>query len=382
MRHPATLQVNVDHGHYVNVVELQRGRAYDLELTTIAVNQRRARIELAVSVDGGRESLTSVELTNLPTNLGRKPRIVLETAVSRRGSLELSFVVEGRRVTTRRVSVRKWLPTRHALWLVPLAVVAAALLVWLGLRLFAVDAPPMAVPSGDGPVVTEGAGREGGQAEGGGGETTAGDQPSEAESSAAEGAAAGGETTAAGEGSAAAAGDAGDAADAPSDAAAADAGDAADAPSDAAAADAGDAADAPSDAAAADAGEQPGPEATAVTRDWTVYFRPDDPTLTEEAREALRELIESIQGLVGEERGIASLRLVGHCALAGTEAGRVELSQSRAGNVWRFLRQNGIGQPDELVVRGVGGRNPVTRSEEQQYLNRRVEIAVELEPRP
>ena len=347
MRHPATLQVNVDHGHYVNVVELQRGRAYDLELTTIAVNQRRARIELAVSVDGGRESLTSVELTNLPTNLGRKPRIVLETAVSRRGSLELSFVVEGRRVTTRRVSVRKWLPTRHALWLVPLAVVAAALLVWLGLRLFAVDAPPMAVPSGDGPVVTEGAGREGGQAEGGGGETTAGDQPSEAESSAAEGAAAGGETTAGGE-SAAGEGSAG-------------------------AADAGD---------AADAGEQPGPEATAVTRDWTVYFRPDDPTLTEEAREALRELIESIQGLVGEERGIASLRLVGHCALAGTEAGRVELSQSRAGNVWRFLRQNGIGQPDELVVRGVGGRNPVTRSEEQQYLNRRVEIAVELEPRP
>ncbi len=371
MRHPATLQVNVDHGHYVNVVELQRGRAYDLELTTIAVNQRRARIELAVSVDGGRESLTSVELTNLPTNLGRKPRIVLETAVSRRGSLELSFVVEGRRVTTRRVSVRKWLPTRHALWLVPLAVVAAALLVWLGLRLFAVAAPPMAVPSGDGPVVTEGAGREGGQAEVGGGETTAGDQPSEAESSAAEGAAAGGETTAGGE-SAAGEGSAGAAA-----------AEAADAPTEAAdAADAGDAGDAPSDAAAADAGEQPGPEATAVTRDWTVYFRPDDPTLTEEAREALRELIESIQGLVGEERGIASLRLVGHCALAGTEAGRVELSQSRAGNVWRFLRQNGIGQPDELVVRGVGGRNPVTRSEEQQYLNRRVEITVELEPRP
>ena len=197
MRHPATLQVNVDHGHYVNVVELQRGRAYDLELTTIAVNQRRARIELAVSVDGGRESLTSVELTNLPTNLGRKPRIVLETAVSRRGSLELSFVVEGRRVTTRRVSVRKWLPTRHALWLVPLAVVAAALLVWLGLRLFAVDAPPMAVPSGDGPVVTEGAEREGGQAELGGGETTAGDQSSAAESSAADGPAADGPAAAA-----------------------------------------------------------------------------------------------------------------------------------------------------------------------------------------
>ncbi|NBC29544.1 MAG: hypothetical protein GVY29_06080, partial [Spirochaetes bacterium] len=164
MRDPATLQVNVDHGHYVDVVELQRGRAYDLELTTIAVNQRRARIELAVSVGGGRESLTTVELTDLPTNLGRRPRIVLETAVSRQGSLELSFVVEGRRVTTRRVSVRKWLPTRHALWLVPLALVAAALLVWLGLRLFAVESSTTAVPADDGPVVSADADREAGQA--------------------------------------------------------------------------------------------------------------------------------------------------------------------------------------------------------------------------
>ncbi|NBC29175.1 MAG: OmpA family protein, partial [Spirochaetes bacterium] len=106
-----------------------------------------------------------------------------------------------------------------------------------------------------------------------------------------------------------------------------------------------------------------------------------DPTLTEEARETLRELIASVQRLAGEERRVEELQLVGHCALAGTEAGRVELSQARAGNVWRFLRRNGIDEPDELVVRGVGGRDPVTLSDEEQYLNRRVEITVQIEPR-
>jgi outer membrane protein OmpA-like peptidoglycan-associated protein len=223
--------------------------------------------------------------------------------------LELSFVVEGRRVTTRTVSVRRWLPTRHALWLAPLAVLVAALLVWLGLRLFAPNDSPMAVPVPEGPAATEDA-------------TAVADQG---------------------------AGRAVDGA-------------------------AGPAADRAEE-------EPPAPDVEAVSREWTVYFRPDDPTLTETTMTRLGDIIDTIRDLTGDERGIAELRLVGHCALAGTEAGRVELSQARAGNVWRFLRQNGFGQPDELTVTGVGGQQPVTRDEEQQHLNRRVEISVQLEPR-
>ncbi|MFP4484160.1 MAG: OmpA family protein [Spirochaetota bacterium] len=319
MRHserPPHLDVNVDHGHYVELVPLVRGASRSLGVTTIAQGQRRARIELAVTGPAGsrREHVAVVELTNLPTNLGRKPHIALHARVARGGVAELRCEVEGELVRTERVPVRKWLPTPPAAWLVPMGVAVVAALVLLGLRLTVWSPRP-----GDVATIETGT------------VATTGDRDGDAR------------------------------ADRDGDSRAERNGDAT-----ALSKDPGEGASEGS----AETGE------TATPRNWTVYFLPDDATLIPETRRALDEIADRLGALAGEGEGVGTLRIVGHCALAGNEAGRIELSRARAGNVWRHLRQAGVDQPEELVVRGDGGEDPVTRDADSQHLNRRVEIHV------
>ncbi|MDR2534900.1 MAG: OmpA family protein [Treponema sp.] len=68
----------------------------------------------------------------------------------------------------------------------------------------------------------------------------------------------------------------------------------------------------------------------------------------------------------------------GHTALAGTVAGRMQLSQERAGAVADYLIGKDVRTPDRVVVRGYGAERPVAdnRSEEGRRRNRRVEITI------
>ncbi len=116
--------------------------------------------------------------------------------------------------------------------------------------------------------------------------------------------------------------------------------------------------------------EEP-PAAEPVTETVTVYFEPNRSRLIDEARETLGALLSLL-----EEFEELSVRIEGHCALRGSESGRIELSDERSAAVRRYLRDAGWVPDSAVEVEGFGGRRPATLSEEDQYLNRRVEITV------
>ena len=68
----------------------------------------------------------------------------------------------------------------------------------------------------------------------------------------------------------------------------------------------------------------------------------------------------------------------GHTALAGTAAGRQQLSEERAAVVADYLIAKEARTPDRVVVRGYGADKPVAdnRTEEGRRKNRRVEITI------
>lgn len=101
----------------------------------------------------------------------------------------------------------------------------------------------------------------------------------------------------------------------------------------------------------------------------TVYFEPDNALLTEEARSVLASLVVDL-----EEYSDLRIRVRGHCAVRGTEEGRQELSEQRAENTADYLRTRGLRVENS---RGLGAEEPITLAEDDQYLNRRVEIIVE-----
>ncbi|MFP4564676.1 MAG: OmpA family protein, partial [Spirochaetia bacterium] len=116
--------------------------------------------------------------------------------------------------------------------------------------------------------------------------------------------------------------------------------------------------------------EEP-PPAAPVTETVTVYFEPNRSRLIDEARETLDNLLSLL-----EEFEELSVRIEGHCALRGSESGRIELSNERSAAVRRYLRDAGWDPEGAVEVEGFGGRRPATLSEEDQYLNRRAEITV------
>lgn len=101
----------------------------------------------------------------------------------------------------------------------------------------------------------------------------------------------------------------------------------------------------------------------------TIYFLPDDSSLTTGAVRVLEGLITTL----GNETGWR-FEITGHCALAGTERGRIDLSRMRAEEVYSYLTDAGITSVAAPEIEGVGGSDPVTRNPDLQHLNRRVEI--------
>ena len=68
----------------------------------------------------------------------------------------------------------------------------------------------------------------------------------------------------------------------------------------------------------------------------------------------------------------------GHTALAGTAAGRMQLSQDRAAAVAQYLLSKKVRSPERVVIRGYGAEKPIAdnRTPEGMAKNRRVEIII------
>ena len=68
----------------------------------------------------------------------------------------------------------------------------------------------------------------------------------------------------------------------------------------------------------------------------------------------------------------------GHTALAGTAAGRLQLSQERADAVAKYLINKKVRSADRVVIRGYGAEVPIAdnRTQEGMQRNRRVEIVI------
>ncbi len=116
--------------------------------------------------------------------------------------------------------------------------------------------------------------------------------------------------------------------------------------------------------------------------DRTLYFTPESADLIPETRAKLDATATAIAewATTGGDPARLTVTAIGHTALYDTEASRLELSRERA----RATAARLEARLEELGIRGVrietsgrGGRDPVTREIETQWLNRRVEIAVE-----
>ena len=103
-----------------------------------------------------------------------------------------------------------------------------------------------------------------------------------------------------------------------------------------------------------------------------VYFSPNSPILENPAKAKLKTIVEDLNNYIDAE-----ILIDGHCAPKGNILNRQELSETRAKNVQKFLKQNGWNEKNiNITNAGYGGDLPVTQVEEEQYLNRRVEITI------
>ena len=104
-----------------------------------------------------------------------------------------------------------------------------------------------------------------------------------------------------------------------------------------------------------------------------VQFAPDSALLMPQERPKLDKLAEILMKYPDRD-----ILVGGHTALAGTAAGRLQLSLERAQAVADYLMDKNVRSPDRVVIRGYGAEQPVAdnRTEEGMRKNRRVEITI------
>lgn len=104
-----------------------------------------------------------------------------------------------------------------------------------------------------------------------------------------------------------------------------------------------------------------------------IRFAPDSARLLDSEKEKLRRIGEILSRYPDRD-----ILVTGHTALAGTEEGRMRLSQERAAAVGEQLLELGVRSRDEMLYRGVGAQEPVASNDTEagRRKNRRVEITI------
>jgi outer membrane protein OmpA-like peptidoglycan-associated protein len=116
--------------------------------------------------------------------------------------------------------------------------------------------------------------------------------------------------------------------------------------------------------------EEKKPDFSSVdSRDLVLQFTPNSTVLSDVSVNSLENILAFLL-----EYPTVNVRITGHCAIAGTEAGRKEISDQRADNVKQWLLQNGWEPAASPLVKGEASNYPLTREPDDQDLNRRVEI--------
>ena len=110
-----------------------------------------------------------------------------------------------------------------------------------------------------------------------------------------------------------------------------------------------------------------------IRREETIYFLPDSVVLTSRAEAELRELAAF---LTSPEHDVVDLRVAGHTALYGNEAGREMISVGRVDAVVTYLEKRGWDPTGRLTREALGATQPVPRATDRQHLNRRAEITI------
>jgi outer membrane protein OmpA-like peptidoglycan-associated protein len=350
------LAVEIEHSRYVKFLRVDEKDHRGLNLTTLVDDQRKAEVHIYLVDDKKRQSIHSFTVTDLPHQRAGEPRLYLSGRSDGRGAVQLALKVNGKPWSSTELSLKKYLSRRRGpLFFAGLGLLLLLILLWILLR----SCP--AAPKGQ----TSGAADTTGKTAA---ETTAiEDQDTEEQYSEDVEEQPAAETTA--EDSGATDPAAGERDGEVADDVEADAGETTG--EEAADTAAGKRVEDKEETATESQPAAPPPEAE------TVYFGPNSSLLTRSARDRLSSLAEE---LVGYRQLRISIR--GHCALYGTEQGRIELSNERANTVEQYLleRAEGLGQdPSGWTVEstGLGGKEPVTRDEDRQNLNRRVEIRIE-----
>lgn len=332
--------VEIDNSRFVPLLSLESRGSGRLPLTTIAPRQRRAIVNLAVVRNGKPTTVRRFEVAGEQLGGRNHPRIDVEAHHDGGGRIQLKLFIENRLYTSTILDVSPHMSGRRVLpWLIGSAALVAlvvALLLFIPQRL-----PIRSTDGGDqGEVPPRTAGRESEpasptptpaqaqQADEGAAEQDAASRPKRDTEDAAESAGGGGGSNG------------------PVSAEAAD--------------------DTPSPAFGGPADEVTPPRAGDPV---VIYFLPDSSRILPEAGQR-------IERLYGVLRRYPDHRLVieGHCAIAGSEAGRAEISENRARNVRLLLEELGWDFGDDSRVLGLGATAPVTTDMELQYLNRRVEL--------
>ncbi|MDR0496364.1 MAG: OmpA family protein [Treponema sp.] len=104
-----------------------------------------------------------------------------------------------------------------------------------------------------------------------------------------------------------------------------------------------------------------------------IQFAPDSAVLRASERPKLDLVAEILMKYPDRD-----ILVGGHTAMAGTAAGRLQLSQERAASVANYLMSKNVRTPDRVVIRGYGADQPIAdnRTAEGMARNRRVEITI------
>lgn len=121
-----------------------------------------------------------------------------------------------------------------------------------------------------------------------------------------------------------------------------------------------------------DAGVSTDERGVTITLD-NIQFPPDSAVLIPSEQDKLRRIAEILKKYPDRD-----ILITGHTALAGTAEGRQRLSEERAASVGRFLLDQGVRDPDRLLYKGMGAREPVADNSTEAGMrkNRRVEITI------
>ncbi len=323
---PTSIQVEIEHRRYVEIVPARRDARGRLYITTMEPGQHRALIKLFVERRGRRTPLQTIDIRDLPADPQRRLPMDLTSRILPGGRMRVRLYVEGKLFIERMVPVGHLLgPSRSLLAaLALLALLALGSVFWMLRTTFGpVDEPPAEVAveqEEPGEPVTP-------EPEVDAAEPDRPDEPVDPD----------------------------DISD-PEPEAVAEI----------------DPEEEPEVAAELDPEIDPDDEPAIAPEVHTVRFSPESANLRAAERVKLVSVAERLS------QHDLTVRLDGHTAIAGSTEGRRALSRRRAETVRDFLLSEGIDAERFVEIRALGASKPLTRDPDEQQLNRRVEI-VEIE---